>query len=143
MLVSSAFALGVYVGEHGWNNTAFADQPRDILQPAGQLPPLDQPFPPDIHQSPSGQPIPGLPPGRPQIIGRIRQITPDALELATQTGPRRINLTEQTRYIQQSGESLVLKDLQRGDMVAIYGEVTQQPNQQFKAELVIKLPTLR
>lgn len=152
MLVSAAFALGVYVGEHGWTRAGLRYQPG-----AGQLPgPNPQPGfggGPLLGQGPPAAPsgagslrpgtgdLPaGLPPGRPQITGRILGLSPDTLNLATPDGPRLVNLVSETRYLDSSGEAISLQDFQRGDIVAVFGRLTQGGNRQFQANLVVKLP---
>jgi hypothetical protein len=156
MLVSAAFALGVYVGEHGWTRAGLRYQPGAVQLPGpnpgpgfggapapGQVPPAAAPGAGSVPSSPrqgAGDLPGGLPPGRPQVTGRILNITPNALNLATPDGPRLVNLVAETRYLDQAGEAISFQDLQRGDVVAVFGRLIQGGNRQFQANLVVKLP---
>ncbi|MBN1149275.1 MAG: hypothetical protein JXA78_18585 [Anaerolineales bacterium] len=139
MLVAAAFALGVYVGEHGWTRAGLRYQPSGGAPPQGPLPGAQQP--PGNSPLPEGGVQPqGLPPGRPQVIGKILEIAPQALTLATQDGPRRVMLTPETRYQDEAGAPISLEDLQRGQAVAVFGRFVQDGGRQFQAELVVELP---
>jgi len=157
MLVSAAFALGVYVGEHGWTRAGLRYQPGAGQLPGpnpqpgpgvgpapGQFPPAAIPgagsLPPGARQGAGDLPG-GLPPGRPQVTGRILNITPNALNLATPDGPRLVSLVPETRYLNDAGGVISLQDLQRGEVVAVFGRLIQGGNRQFQANLIVKLPT--
>jgi len=113
MMLIVVFALGVYVGEHGWT--------RDGLALRG---PSDDPGKPP----PTGPDVPGrfppLPGGgrRPELVGRIRDILDGTLVLAldgtlvlaTGDGPRTVELDERTRVETTEGEPRSLDDLERG-----------------------------
>ena len=137
MLVIAAFALGVYVGEHGWTRQGLQYQPGSAKPPD-----VRPPLPPEHITPPSIRPpLGGLPLGRPQILGRIRRINPKSLELATRDGPRVIILLTRTRYTDESGVSLTLRDFQLGDFIGVFGRIIQEDNsQQFLAEEIVKLP---
>jgi hypothetical protein len=156
MLVSAAFALGVYVGEHGWTRAGLRYQPGAVQLPGpnpqpgtgnvplpGQVPPAATPgastLPPGARLGTGSLPG-GLPPGRPQVTGRVLNITPNAINLATPDGPRLVNLVLETRYLDQAGVAISLRDLQRGDVVAIFGRLIQGGDRQFQANLIVKLP---
>lgn len=138
MLVIGAFALGVYVGEHGWTRAGLQYQP-GAQPPPGQMPPQGGNKPPKDQQPPGGAPD-GLPPGRPQIIGRILKITPQSVNIATPDGPRYVILTPKTRYLEENGTPISPSALQRNDVVGVFGRLTQDGKRQFRADVIIKLP---
>ncbi len=155
MLVVSAFALGVYVGEHGWTRQGLQYQPGGQPLPPGGAP-GQQPLPPAGNLPPGGasqpgvgqpplddrQPPSGLPPGPPQVRGRIRSITGTTIELATPDGLRRITTTDLTRYLDAQGAAIDRGALGPGDIVGIYGRLVQADGgAQFMAEFVLKLPS--
>ena len=140
MLVAASFSLGVYVGEHGWTRSGL--QYTAGPGPAGQPQRGDQPSQDGARQPPfqsGGQPG-GLPPGRPDVNGRIRQIAAQGLELATPDGPRLVLLSGETRYQDEGGNSLEFGDLKRGDIVAVFGRFVQGDGGQLQAEFVVRLP---
>ena len=121
MMLIVAFALGAYVGEHGWTRDGLA------LRGPGDgpgKPPLagDPDKPP-----PTGPDVPGrfppLPGGgrRPELVGRIRDIFDGTLVLATGDGPRTVELDERTRVETTEGEPRSLDDLECGQHVAVFG----------------------
>jgi len=147
--MTAAFALGVYVGEHGWTRSGLPHQP------GGQTPPDRNQIPPNGGQdSPRGQPPQnpdgdapqgqrppnGLPPGRPQIIGRLREIKPEILELATQEGLRVISIAPETRYLDEKGKLLIADDLNKGDILGLFGHIIPKDGGEFRADIVIRLP---
>jgi hypothetical protein len=131
MLLVGAFSLGVYVGEHGWTGSGLTYQPGPGVLP---LAPQDQSQPPGQGQF-QGQGADG-----PRLIGRILEITPQALDLATPDGRRRVELHEGTRYREENGAQLQFSDLAQGDVVAIFGEVIAGDGGKLLAQLVLRLP---
>ncbi|RME87104.1 MAG: hypothetical protein D6770_10265 [Anaerolineae bacterium] len=129
MLLAAAFSLGVYVGEHGWTREGLNYQ-------AG--PPAGRGAPPTGGRPGGG--VGGLPPGRPDVVGRIRRITESALELGTPEGPRTVLLTESTRFQDERRQAITLSDLKPGDVVAVFGRFMQGDGGQLQAEVVVKLP---
>jgi hypothetical protein len=85
-----------------------------------------------------------LPPGLdspPQLVGRIVHIAPDGLDLATQNGLRPVQLTRETAFEDSEGSALALRDLARGDVVGVYGELTGEgAGRTFTAARVVVLP---
>jgi hypothetical protein len=73
-------------------------------------------------------------------VGKILEIAPKALTIATKDGPRIVVLTPETRYLDEAGGRIPLKDLHRGLTVAIFGRFTQDGGRQFQADLLVKLP---
>ena len=139
MLVTAAFALGVYVGEHGWTRAGLRYQPGGGRPPQGPPPGAQQP--PGNPPQPGGGSTPqGLPPGRPQIVGQILEIAPKALIIATKDGPRGVILIPETRYLDETKASISLKDLQRGQVVGVFGRFNQDGGRQFQADLIVRLP---
>jgi hypothetical protein len=144
MLVTAAFALGVYVGEHGWT--------RDGLQYAGGAPaagPGQQNRPATgsgIHQNGQslqggpGQAPAGLPPGRPQVSGRVLTISTSQVELATPDGRRSVTLVQGTRIQDEQGNTLAVNDLKSGDFLAVFGTLIQGDGGLLQADLLIRLP---
>jgi hypothetical protein len=139
MLAASSFSLGVYVGEHGWT--------RDGLNysagpPAGKAPANDG--------LPQGGPVlagtvrpplspAGLPAGRPDLTGRILRIRPQSIEVATPNGPRIVNLSPETRFLDEDGRTISLKDLKNGDTIAIFGRFTAGDGGELQADIVVRL----
>jgi hypothetical protein len=123
MLVTAAFSLGVYVGEHGWTREGLTYQPQ---QPAGPLPGAGAPA------GPGGEP--------PALTGRIRTIAPQGLELATPDGPRFVELTTDTRIEDPDGQELSLRDLSRGEIVAVFGELFPGDGPRLRASRIVLLP---
>ncbi len=143
MLLASSFSLGVYVGEHGWTREGLSYSGPN----AGKQPGVGNPqapaggFPNGPAQS-GTQPAPfpaGLPAGRPNLIGRILRIQPQSLQVASADGPRAVLLTAETRFLEQDGSDIGLKDLQKGDAVAVYG-VFAGDGGELRADFVIRLP---
>ena len=130
MMLIVVFALGVYVGEHGWT--------RDGLALRG---PSDGPGKPP----PTGPDVPGrfppLPGGdrRPELVGRIRDILDGTLVLATGDGPRTVELDERTRVETTEGEPRSLDDLERGQHVAVFGH-RNGDGRVLVVELLVLLP---
>jgi hypothetical protein len=143
MLVVAAFALGVYVGEHGWTRAALQFQPGAGQMPRGQPPGAGPGSPPRGGTPPGFQLPPGLPPGQPQVVGRIRQIGAADLILATKDGPRQVMLTDETQYQDIKGNALTLSDLAERDIIAVFGSFVPGDGQQLQAEVVVRLPQQR
>jgi hypothetical protein len=141
MLLASTFSLGVYVGEHGWTRDGLTysgpgradgnNRPAQGVNPGG---------PPPAGTEPAPQAPIGLPQGKPNLIGRILLIHPDSLQLTSSTGPRLITLTTDTRFLEQDGRAIRLKDLQKGDPVAIYGLFVGGDGGELRADFVVRLP---
>ncbi len=133
MLLIAAFALGVYVGEHGWT--------RDGLTLQG---PGAQPGPrPDPDRPLQGGPdaLPPLPAGGrpPDLVGGIRRVMEGTVLLATSDGPRTVELEEATLVETHEGDPRSLDDLQRGQGVAIFG-YRGGDGRALVAELIVLLP---
>ncbi len=144
MLVIAAFAVGVYVGEHGWTRAGLRYQPGGQPPPPGRVPPGDQipprVAPPPKRDSPPAQAgIPGLPPGPPQIVGRLQEKSIETLVLATRDGPRRVALTPETRLLNDAGGDLTLEELQAGDVLGVFGRYDPAAGE-FQADIVLRLP---
>ena len=149
MLVTGAFALGIYVGEHGWLERGIKE---GIAMPG--LPPAQQlGAPPGGHPGPLGQPggQPGQTPGQlleggqrpqdePDLTGLLQQITPDLLILETQRGPRQVTISSETKLRTVDNVRIEWKDLQIGDILAVFGDFSVDGAQELEAVLVLKLP---
>jgi hypothetical protein len=124
ILLTGAFSLGIYVGRHGWGDDGLR------YQPAG----------------PEGGP--GAPPDNPQdfavnppdLVGRIRALSQLGIQLATQVGPRIVEVSENTRVEDKDGTPLKLTNLRLGDLVAVYGEFTPGNGQRLVASQIVRLP---
>ena len=129
MLLFAAFALGVYVGEHGWTRAGLT------LQGPGRGP--AEP-PPGDAGAPGPPPLPG---GgrRPDLVGHIREVFEGTLTLATSDGPRTVELDEHTRVETTEGEPRSLDGLERGQRVAVFGH-RNGDGQVLVAELLVLLP---
>jgi len=138
MLLVAAFALGVYVGEHGWTRTGLA-----LQGPGGGPggPPPDNPGRP----SPGGPDAPGsglsLLEGdrRPDLVGRIEDLFEDALMLATPDGPRVVELDEGTQVATPEGNMRSPDDLEHDQLVAIFGRRSDN-GLAVVADLIVLLP---
>jgi hypothetical protein len=135
MLVTGAFALGVYVGKHGWSQSGLEIQP-----------PGNQPRPQPEGQNPTGggvkspQNAPNLPPGPPQVVGKLREFNPERILLATPDGLREVLIEPDTRFIEHTGESLAFSELKRGDILGVFGRLIREDGAVFLADILIRLP---
>jgi hypothetical protein len=129
MLLTAAFALGVYVGEHGWT--------RDGLKLRGPIGGQDRP--PGDPGGP-GQ-LPPLPDGgrRPDLVGAVVEVLEGTLMLATPDGPRTIELDRHTRVETVEGQPGSLDDVERGQHLAVFGR-RNGDGQVLVAELLVLLP---
>jgi hypothetical protein len=129
MLLAAVFSLGVYVGRYGLTREGLS-----YAGPGGGGPgqfPGGQPPGQGIPQQPGQQAGPNapqaLPPGLdspPRLIGRIINISPSGLDLATPDGLRPVLLTEETVIEDHEGNELTLAELRRDNVVGVYGELT-------------------
>jgi len=143
MLLASSFSLGVYVGEHGWTRDGLS-----YSRPGGKAGANDRPV--QGGPAPGGpaqagtkqQPFApaGLPSGRPNLTGRIVRIYPQRIEVAAANGVRIVILSAETRFLEQDGRTIALKDLQKRDLVAVYGLLTAGDGGELRAEFVVRLP---
>lgn len=133
MLLAGAFSLGVYVGEHGWTRRGLTYQPDPGIMPQGA------PVQPQGQAPGQGQ-LPGQDAGRPALIGRVLDVSNQALELATQDGRRRVELHDRTVFLELNGPTLQLTDLETWDIVAIYGEMVAGDGGRLLAQVVVRLP---
>ena len=143
----ATFSLGVYVGEHGWTAgpPSIAGPGAPPKAAAGGLPP-DQPGQPGQlpgggpSQPPSGQPgqppggtgpgqpsfgPPGdLPPGRPDVIGRVRSVAGDSITLDTPQGPRLVAVNGETevKQTEKKEEEASLEDIKPDTPIAVFGQ---------------------
>ncbi len=141
MLLVAVFALGVYFGRYGLTREGlvYAGPGGARAQPAQQ------------QQGPKGQQpqvqpggLPQLPPGLtepPQLIGRVRNISPEGLNLATADGPRPVLFDEQTTCRDYQGVELGLERLRQGMVVAVYGERSPDGRNLIASEIVILPPS--
>ncbi len=143
MLLAGSFSLGVYVGEHGWTRDGLS-----YTGPGGRIGANDRPN--------AGGPAPGgpavavtlqppaapagLPSGRPNLTGRIVRISPQRIEVATANGVRIVILTAETRFLEQDGREIALKDLKKGDLIAVFGLLTEGDGGELRAEFIVRLP---
>jgi hypothetical protein len=157
MLLAAAFALGVYVGEHGWTREGLAYGPGAGVQQgaanpngAAQAPRAGTPQPtgrvgtPQTPLPNGGGSVPvlpaGLPPGPPQLNGRIRQVTAQRLDLAAAGGPRTVLLDEHTQYRDSTGQPITIRELKPGDIVAVFGVFLDGDGGRLMADFVVVLP---
>jgi hypothetical protein len=132
MLITATFAVGVYVGEHGWTREGLnyeAGQPNNVKP--GQA---NKPSP-----SPLARPS-GLPSGRPLLTGRILRISFSSLEMTTPGGPRVVSISNETRYMNEFGLPISLGDLKKGDVVAVYGRFIPGGGGELVADTIVLLP---
>ena len=142
----AAFSLGVYVGERGW--TAGAPSmagPGGGPPPGqpGQQPPGDQPGqPPGAGpDQPSFGPPGDLPPGRPDVIGRVRSVAGDSITLATSQGPRLVMVNDETEVKRAEGEEKAsLGDIGPGTSIAVFGQFNGE-GKTLVAQVIVILPS--
>jgi hypothetical protein len=143
MLLAASFSLGVYVGEHGWTREGLSySGPNAGRQPGAANPPGPGVNVPDGPQPSVTQPLQlpgGLPAGRPNLTGRILRIQPQSLQVASPSGPRTVRVTNETRILEQDGRAIAMQDLQKGDVVAIYGLAIGDGGE-LQADFIVRLP---
>lgn len=118
MLMAGAFSVGVYIGRHGLSGQGLRYQP----PPANQAPPTGGQAP------------------RPDVLGRLRSVSDQGFELATQSGPRLVAVDDETRLTDAQGQSLAWDDLKQGDLLAVFGDFTAGDGRQLLARRVILVP---
>lgn len=125
IMLTGAFSLGVYIGRHGLSQEGLRYQP---AQPGGMPEPqsADRPH--------------NLPPGDPDLIGLIRDISPQGIQLTTQEGPRLLETDDATRVLDTEGRLLKLADLRLGDIVAVFGDFTPGDGRHLLATHIVRLP---
>ena len=125
LLIIAVFSLGVYVGHYGLSREGLVytggavrpvapqpvqpirpGQPGNILPEEGRQPRL---------------PLSCIADERPQLAGRLLNISEGALEVAIEQGPRPVLIDAQTVYEDCDGSALSLDELQRGMVIAVYG----------------------
>lgn len=124
ILLTGAFSLGIYVGRHGWGEEGLR-------------------YKPAASEGQADEPIGGLQDlagDRPDLTGRIRALSRLRIQLATQDGPRTIEVNEDTRVVDDSGVALALSDLRLGDLIAIFGDFTPGDGQRLLASHIVRLP---
>jgi len=128
MLMLGSFSIGVYFGRLGTNQEA----PRDN---AAAAPP---PIPPqNLLQEKVGE---ELQINNPDLVGRLRFVGKDGIQLITEQGNKFVIVDEDTRVWNWSGETLQVRDLGRYDILAVYGDFIQDDGRQLRAELIVRLP---
>jgi hypothetical protein len=130
----AAFSLGVYVGA-GPGGGPPPDQP-------GQPPPGGQPGQPPGGSpgQPSFGPPGDLPPGRPDVIGRVRSITGDSITLNTPQGPRLVTVNDETEVKRAEGEEeSSLEDIEPGTSIAVFGQFNGG-GKTLVAQVIVILP---
>jgi hypothetical protein len=145
MLLASSFSLGVYVGEHGWTRDGLSySNPGGANRGGAVNPPAQGGFPQGGPVPAGTQPAPqapaGLPQGRPNLTGRVLRLQPQSIQIAAPDGPRIVLLTDETRILEQDGSAITLKDLQKGDVIAVYGMFTGGDGGELRADFIIRLP---
>lgn len=122
MLLAAAFSLGVYVGENGWTREGLQ------LQPGLEAGPM---------QPGAGQVGPG---GGPQVVGRIRSLAPQTVELATPNGPRQVEIRADTRFEDENGAEISFSDLRRGDLIEVFGDLVAGGGPRLQASRIVRIP---
>ncbi len=143
MLLASSFSLGVYVGEHGWTRDGLSYSGPGGMGNANNRP-AQGGNPPGGPALSGTQPMPpglvGLPPGKPNLTGRILRIQPQNIQVTSSIGPRMIVLTAETRFFEQNGRAITLSDLQKGDVIAVYGIFIGDGGGELRADFIVRLP---
>ncbi|MGD8553898.1 MAG: hypothetical protein PVJ07_00390 [Anaerolineales bacterium] len=129
MLLAGAFSLGVHIGKHGWTREGLRYQPGPG-DPGAQGP----------GQVPGNQPFPGQAGEEPDLVGRIRRLSADGIELATPQGPRMVEWGAEVIVEDRQGARLAPRDLKRDDIVAIFGEFIPGDGGRLVAHYIVRLP---
>ncbi len=127
MLMLGSFSIGIYLGRLGTNQEA----PRDNAVAPPSIPPqnpLQEKVGEDIQVN------------NPDLVGRLKFVGKDGIQLTTEQGNKFIVVEEETRVWNWSGETLQLRDLRRYDILAVYGDFIQDDGRQLLANLIIRLP---
>ncbi len=125
ILLTGAFSLGVYVGRQGLSREGLR---YELPEPGGAvgIAPADRPS--------------GFPDRQPDLIGRLRSISAEAIELATPDGVRFILTDENTRFRDAQNQTLNASELQQGDILGVFGKFTGNGGRQVQATLIIRIP---
>jgi hypothetical protein len=136
MMLVAAFALGVYLGAHGLTREGLVYAvPGGGAQPG----PGGAPQPPEGPGRPGGAaPLPLDPP--PQLIGRVRRVSDEGLELATPDGPRWVALAEEVSLEDIEGKPLSLDEVKPGTVIGVYGEFSPNGGPEMIATRLVLLP---
>jgi hypothetical protein len=127
MLMLGSFSLGVYFGRLGTNQEA----PREDAAGPPPIPPQN------LLQEKVGE---ELQINNPDLVGRLRFVGKDGIQLITEQGNKFVIVDEDTRVWNWSGETLQVRDLGRYDILAVYGDFIQDDGRQLRAELIVRLP---
>jgi len=136
----ASFSVGVYVGEHGWTKDGVEMTKPEMQRNNQQQPNGPQALQPQQNNDPESI-KPGLPPGRPQVIGKIQRISNQAIDLITKDGPRQITFSDTTNIQNQAGNDIRIQQLNKGDNIAVFGTFTNGDGKSLQAEIIIKIPT--
>ena len=126
MLMLGSFSIGVYLGRLGTKQEA---------------PGNDAAAPPSIPPQNSLQEKVGddIQIHNPDLVGRLKFVGKDGIQLTTEEGNKFVTVDEDTRLWNWSGETLQLRDLGRYDILAVYGDFIDD-GRQLLAELIVRLP---
>jgi hypothetical protein len=124
VLLTAAFSLGIYVGRHGWGEGGLRYQPSGPEGGPGAQP---------------GDPG-GFAADPPDMVGRIRALSQLGIQLATQDGPRIVEVSEDTRVEDMDGAPLSLTDLRLGGLIAVFGDFTPGDGRRLIASRIVLLP---
>ncbi len=125
VLLVGAFSLGVYIGRYGVSADGLH------YQAASGAPQIDR--------SRLTRPA-GIPDGEPDITGMIRGGSRDGIQLATQQGPKWIEIDANTSIMEISGSELKVTDLHPRDLVAVFGEFSVDDGSTLLATHIVRLP---
>jgi len=125
VLIIGAFSLGVYIGCYGVSAQGLH------YQAAGDAPQIDR--------SRLTRPA-GIPEGEADVVGLVRGGNRDGIQLATQQGPKWIEVDANTSVMEISGSELGLKDLRPRDLVAVFGEFSVDDGSTLLATYIVRLP---
>ena len=125
ILLVGTFSLGVYVGRHGLSQEGLRYQP---APPRG----ITEPKPAERAKD--------LPAGNPDVVGRIRALAPQNIQIATKDRPRWVEVDDSTRVHEANGQSLDLTDLRLGDVVAVFGDFSPGDGSRLLATHIVRLP---
>lgn len=152
IIAIGAFSLGVYLGANGWNAGAPSaagpggkpPRPPDqgALPPGG---PDQQPMDAQAQAQTQAQPpaSPGQPGPRPQLVGRVRSVSGEAITLDTPQGPRTVQMgpdTQVFRMAQGREEPATADEILPGEHLLVFGHIEGENEKRLVAMRLLLAP---
>jgi len=131
VIAAAAFFSGLYLGQRGYV-ADLQSRPQNSGLPAGNSP-QSGPFDGAQDKPAAGQPAQsGIAPGAgngpsgapswpPDVTGRVTSVTEKQIVLNSPQGIVTVALNADTKFLDDAGNSLVLADIQVGNVVGVFG----------------------